>query len=393
MEIRLEEIESFELIELKDVYDINVKDNHNYHLANDILVHNSSKTYSLCQILIIYAINNPNKVISIVRKTFPSLRATVMRDFFEVLKNMDLYDRKRHNKTENIYEFSNGAMVEFFSVDDEQKIRGRKRDIAWINEGNEIYHDEFLQLNMRTTSTIIVDYNPSDSDSWIYNLDNEEKTVIKSTYKDNPFISDSIKKQIENLKYTDEGLYQIYALGERAITRKNIYSKWKQIDEKPEHLTEFVYGCDFGYQHPTAITKIWYNENEIYIETLLCESYLTTPELINKMEGLNIDKNIEMACDYARPEIIKELQDAGYSAINANKAVMEGITYIKEHSISFNSEDKQLLQEYQNYSWKKVHDKYIDEPVKAWDDIMDSIRYGMMLIKRLKYNSQPLISF
>ena len=124
----------------------------------------SSKTYSLCQWVIVYCLTNPKKTVSIVRKSFPSLRATVMRDFFEVLNELNIYDRNLHNKTENIYTFGNGASVEFFSCDDEQKLRGRKRDICWINEGNELLSDDFLQLNMRTSDKVIVDYNPSDRD-------------------------------------------------------------------------------------------------------------------------------------------------------------------------------------------------------------------------------------
>ena len=81
----------------------------------------SSKTYSLCQMLIVYCMQHPNKVISIIRKTFPALRATVMRDFFEILKELDIYSVDRHNKSEHIYTFENGSIVEFFSVDDAQK--------------------------------------------------------------------------------------------------------------------------------------------------------------------------------------------------------------------------------------------------------------------------------
>ena len=97
----------------------------------------SSKTYSLCQLMIIYCLQNNNKVVSVIRKTFPALRATVLRDFIEILKDIGLYKQEMHNKSEHIYTFANGSMVEFFSVDDEQKIRGRKRDIAWCNEAKD----------------------------------------------------------------------------------------------------------------------------------------------------------------------------------------------------------------------------------------------------------------
>lgn len=352
----------------------------------------SGKTWGLCQLMIVYGLTHPNKTISIVRKSFPTLRATVMRDFFEVMKEMNLYDRQNHNKTEHIYTFPNGTIVEFFSTDDEQKLRGRKRDICWANEANELLYDDFLQLNMRTTDRIIVDYNPSDSDSWIYNLDAADSVLIKSTYKDNPFLSKAIVKQIEQLKDTDEALYQIYALGERATSRKNVYNNWEFLDSKPDRFTDYVIGIDFGYNHPTAIVKVWYHENEIYIEKLLYESYLTTPELIEKMNALNIDKNCDMVCDYARPEIIQELINEGYDARQANKAVKEGINNVKSFKV-YCQNDNELRKEYQNYMWKKIGDRILDEVVKQWDDAMDAVRYACTEIKMNHQYGNQLISF
>ena len=145
-----------------------------------------------------------------------------MRDFFEILKEMKLYERNSHNKTENIYTFPNGTIVEFFSTDDEQKLRGRKRDICWINEANELFYEDFNQINLRTTEKIIADYNPSDANSWLYVLPSDETILIKSTYKDNPFLELAIIKQIENLQHTDAALWSIYGLGERSTSRKNI---------------------------------------------------------------------------------------------------------------------------------------------------------------------------
>jgi hypothetical protein len=46
---------------------------------------------------------------------------------------------------------------------------------------------------MRTEDKLIFDYNPSDSASWLYELPAEESIKIKSTYKDNPFLPESIK--------------------------------------------------------------------------------------------------------------------------------------------------------------------------------------------------------
>ena len=277
----------------------------NYEALNDSAIRfvineggsRSSKTYSLCQLVIIYCLQNNNKVVSIIRKTFPALRATVLRDFIEILKELNIYSVEDHNKSEHIYTFPNGSIVEFFSVDDEQKIRGRKRDIAWCNEANELYFDDFTQLNMRTENKLIFDYNPSESTSWLYELPMEESVLIKSTYKDNPFLPQSIRSQIEDLKRTDEALYQIYALGEKAISKSNIYSNWSFIPHRPARFVNYVYGLDFGYNHPTALMRVYWCDNDIYIEPVIYESYLTTSMLIDKMQSFNVEKTITIVAD------------------------------------------------------------------------------------------------
>jgi phage terminase large subunit len=352
----------------------------------------SSKTYSLCQLMIIYCLQNNNKVVSVIRKTFPALRATVLRDFIEILRDIGLYNEESHNKSEQIYTFGNGSMVEFFSVDNEQKIRGRKRDIAWCNEANELYFDDFTQLNMRTESKLIFDYNPSDSASWLYELPAEDSVKIKSTYKDNPFLPDSIKAQIEDLARTDEALYQIYALGEKAISKSNIYSQWSFVAHRPSRFVKYVYGLDFGYNHPSALMRVYYCDNDIYIEPVIYESYLTTTMLIEKLATLNIEQTVTILADYSRPEIIQEMNIAGYDVQNANKVVKKGIDNLKTFGVIC-QDDKAIRREYENYKWKKIGDFITDEPVKLFDDAMDAIRYATTHIRQEYYTDDSYYAF
>jgi phage terminase large subunit len=352
----------------------------------------SSKTYSLCQLVIIYCLQNNHKVVSVIRKTFPALRATVLRDFIEILKELNIYSVEAHNKSEHIYTFPNGSIVEFFSVDDEQKIRGRKRDIAWCNEANELYFDDFTQLNMRTESKLIFDYNPSESTSWLYELPQEESIMIKSTYKDNPFLPQSIRTQIEDLKRTDEALYQIYALGEKAISKSNIYSQWSFVAHRPARFVKYVYGLDFGYNHPTALMRVYYCDNDIYVEPVIYESYLTTTMLIEKLGSLGIEQTVSILADYSRPEIIQEMNIAGYDVINANKVVKKGIDNLKTFGVIC-QDDKALKREYENYKWKKVGDFITDEPVKLFDDAMDAIRYATTHIRQEYYTDDSYYAF
>lgn len=349
----------------------------------------SSKTISLCQLMIVYALTNPNKTISIVRKSFPSLRSSVMRDFFEVLKDLDLYNVKSHNKTEHTYTFDNGSFIEFFSVDDEQKLRGRKRHILWANEANEINFEEYTQLNMRTVDKLFFDFNPSDNYHWLYDLlENEETIKIHSTYKDNPFLPDSIVKQIEGLIEVDESYYKIYALGERSIGKTTIYTHWKYYDKEPE-TTDIIYGLDPGYNHPLALVEIKFMDNDIYARELIHESNLTSSDLIQKLEELNISKSVEMVIDYARPEIIEDLRRKGYNTKNAIKDVKPGIDSVKSSKLFINKESVNLIKEINSYKWKTKGDMILDEPIKMYDDGMDAVRYAVHYKKQqLKRNNK-----
>ena len=346
----------------------------------------SSKTYSLCQMMIIYCLQNPNKIVSIVRRSFPSLRATVYRDMIEILNTLNLYSEKNHNKTENIYTFNNGSAIEFFSLDDSQKVRGRKRDVLWANEANEIPFESWMQLNMRTTYKMIADFNPSDTEHYLYDLMLEDNSIkIHSTYKDNTFLEKSIVKEIEDLIKIDQDYYNIYALGLASKSNHTVYNHQKYYLNKPS-TKETILGLDFGFQHPTALLRCDFKDNEVYVEELLYESHLTTPELITKMKEILIKQGLSMnttiVCDYARPEIIADLNSNGFNCVNAIKNVKEGIDAVKSKILMVHEDSINIKKELNNYKWKVINERITDEVVKLWDDALDAARYAILYYKK-----------
>ena len=337
----------------------------------------SSKTYSLCQMVIVYCLTHPGKMVSIIRKTFPTLRGTVMRDFFEVMKELELYDEKLHHKTENMYNFPNGSSVEFFGADNEQKLRGRKRNILWINEANELNFEEFTQLNMRTTDKLIFDFNPSDNFHWLYDLINRSESVlIHSTYKDNPFLGDAQVKEIENLIQYDESYYRIYALGEKGSGKTTIYTHWKYYETLPE-IKSVIYGLDFGFNHPTSLIECSFTENDVYVKEIIYQSHMTADDLVKKMKELNVSTKTEIICDGARPEMIEDIKRSGFNVKIAIKEVKKGIDSVKSSGLFINKESLNVVKEINSYKWKTNGDLVLDEPVKVYDDAMDAIRYAI----------------
>jgi phage terminase large subunit len=337
----------------------------------------SSKTYSLCQMVIVYCLTNPGKLVSIIRKTFPTLRGTVMRDFFEVMRDLELYDERAHHKTEQMYNFPNGSQVEFFGADNGQKLRGRKRDVLWINESNELSFEEFTQLNMRTTEKLIFDFNPSENFHWLYDLiSRPEAILIHSTYKDNPFLGEAQIKEIENLIMYDESYYKIYALGEKGSGKTTIYTHWKYYEHLPE-VKETFYGFDPGFNHPSSLVEVNIIDNTAYVKEIIYKSGLTVSDLIREMDELKISKSKDIICDTARPEIIEDLRRKGYNAKNAIKNVKEGIDSVKSTEVFIQKESLNILKEIAAYKWKSNGDLVLDEPVKVYDDAMDAMRYAI----------------
>lgn len=343
----------------------------------------SSKTYSLCQLMIVYCLQHINKTVSIVRKSFPALRATVMRDFFEILRELNLYSENSHNKTENIYRFPNGSCVEFFSLDDSQKVRGRKRDMLWANEANELTFEEYSQLNFRTSEKLFFDFNPSDDQHWLYDLlAKDDALLIHSTYKDNTFLPESLVKEIEGLIEIDQDYYNIYALGLPSKSTHTIYTHQKPYIEDLPRYDSIVYGLDFGYKHPTALIKAQFREDMAFVKEEIYETHLTSEDLVTKIKQMGISKSIPIICDWARPEIMEDLLRAGYNALPAIKNVLEGIDAVKQAKLFYHQSSLNMAKEFRNYKWKSQGERILDEPIKQFDDALDAMRYAILWHKR-----------
>ena len=172
----------------------------------------SGKTYAICQ-YITYLLTSSKTplIISIIRKTLPSLRGSVMRDIILILEQTGLYYLGNHNKAANTFEYGK-HLIEFLSVDEPQKIRGRKRNIAFLNEANELNIEDFRQINMRTTDFIIMDFNPSDPVHWIYDeiIPRDDCDTWITTYKDNKFLSEDLVFEIERMKQRDPDYWRAY---------------------------------------------------------------------------------------------------------------------------------------------------------------------------------------
>lgn len=338
----------------------------------------STKTYSLCQLLSTYIPFNETKSISIVSPSLPHLKRGARRDFLEILENANLYKDDNFNKTDQIYHYpETDSYVEFFGAEDAGKVRGPGRDILYVNEANLIPFPVYKQLALRTRDMIFLDFNPADEQSWVYDVvDATGNLLIHSTYKDNPFLSDSQIQEIESLKDADENLWKVFGLGLRGTSSESIYTHWKYCDEMPGR-GEVIYGQDYGFNNPSALVQVEIYEGAIYVDEIIYQSKLTTNDLVQLYTTLGLKRTL-IYSDSAEPKTIEEINRAGFKAVPSDKDVTEGIRKVKSMPLYITKRSANILKEIKSYKWKKdKNERVLDEPVKLNDHSMDAIRYAV----------------
>ena len=299
------------------------------------------------------------------------------------MNRMSIWDPKAFNKTELIYRFDNDSWIEFFSTDDEQKIRGRKRNILFANEANEISHLEWQQLIMRTTEFAILDYNPSFSeDHWIESVNKDADTYhFISTYKDNPFLEQKIIDDIEKLKDRNKSLWTVYGLGLRAVIEGRIFDSYEIVEEIPEHVRKRWVGMDFGYTNdPTAIVNVAIDGDDLYMDEICYRTHMLTNDIIKVLKAECQNKKI--ISESADPRLIDEIHNAGLNIHAVEKfkgSVNAGIAKMQEYNLKITKRSDHIKKEIDNYVYDQDKEgKYLNEPVDEFNHAIDGTRYVIL---------------
>ncbi len=336
----------------------------------------SGKTTNALIYWIVRLMQETQKTLTIARQTMPALRASAMRDFFSLLDGLNLYTEANHNKTNNEYTL-HGNLVEFIGLNESMRVRGRKRDYLFLNEANECSLEAFRQLAFRTTEKIVLDYNPSEAFSWIYDdvETREDCDLLVTNYTDNKFLDDSIISEIERLRDADEDYWNIYGLGLIGSGGSRIFTHWRETDFIPNG--EKVYGLDFGYNNPTALAEVTFADNTLYWREMLYESKLTNADLIERLKLFPELANGLLIADAAEPQRIEEIRRAGFRIQPAFKVVKDTVDFVKSKPLRIDSNSGNLLREIKRYSWKTDKGGNLtDEVIKFDDHLLDSARYA-----------------
>lgn len=340
----------------------------------------SSKTYSLNQLMYEKAGESEKPIIiSVVSETMPHLRKGAMRDFFQFLKNNNLYFESEHNKSENIYKV-NKSIIEFFSVDTPGKVHGPERDYLFVNELQYIDYDTFFHLAQRTRKQVFADWNPT-SEFWVYEqfINNPQYkndfTLIHSTLYDNPFLAPEIKKDILLRAARDPNYKRVYLEGLIGQLEGVIFPNWSYGEF--DNSLPYGFGLDFGFHpDPDAMVKIAIDQNKRKIYAKEC-FYLNNLQIsdLRKAVQLYARSHELIVADSADPRMISELRGTPLNikgVIKNEGSVIEGIRLVQDYDIITDKESVNLVKELRNHTW---NDKKAGIPNKGWNHLLSGIRY------------------
>lgn len=348
----------------------------------------ASKTFSIMILLVSYAESYPNSLITVAGMTYNHLATGTIRDMKKILEETNRWEPERYNKTEKIYYFPNGSQIEFLSVDN-MTSRGPRRDVLFVNEANGLNYETFDQLATRTRDFVILDYNPS-AKFWAHEELVEGKpdktSFLTLTYLDNEALSKQERENIESRKPKEgeepSNWWTVYGLGQIGSLEGNIYQGWEEVSPEELHKGKLVrYGLDFGFSNDeSALVAIYELEGNITgIEELVYQKSILGSQYANILMSHNIDPNVLIVADSARPEIIAEIKANGYRIIGADKnagSVKRGIDRVAQKQVLYHGAN--LKREYLSYAWRKKRTgEILDEPQDGNDHLMDALRYAI----------------
>jgi len=286
--------------------------NYNYPQGKTLSINqggtSSGKTYSILQVLFIKLFEYPKTKALTIGQDIPNLKEGALYDAEQIVDTSEFIRSilLHFNKSDREYYFANGSRLKFTSFKNGQDAKNGKREFSFFNEINGISYNVFKEIYQRTSMHTWCDFNPT-SEFWMHEkaiINRPKSRFIKSTYKNNPFVSEIIKEQIlsyeptaENQKNNtaDQYLWDVYGLGNMGIlegvlfpkNELNYYDPKSIKIEDIEHFFAYVDIADTGEDDHCCIVSgnigaSIYILDIVYTKKSVEDNLKMTAELLNK---------------------------------------------------------------------------------------------------------------
>jgi len=346
----------------------------------------AGKTWGALDALVIIAEKSHTPLlISVVSESLPHLRRGAIRDFFKILGEPE-DDNQRWQKSTFTYSLG-CSIIEFFGADDAGKVRGPRRDILFLNEGNNIPWETARGLDIRTSRFTIVDWNPVGEFWWHDNWAGaQENAYSHSTYLDaRDVLPVAVVENIESNRDKDPNWWNIYGLGLVGKVEGLVYPKFDQVDALPAGYP-ITYGLDFGYLvDPSALVANVIVGDKLYSQELIYEAGLDNQQIARRMDLLKVPPTALILADPDEPKSIQEIQKAGFNiqeGVKGPGSVQYSHQKVNQFYQFWTKDSVNCIKEQRNFRYIRRRDstgrEYLsDDTTHQWSHGLSARRYGV----------------
>lgn len=360
----------------------------------------SGKSAAMCEHLLYRLMSEPTCRGLVVRATYKGNRLSTMEAFRTTAKRIGLYQYLKFTVSPMAITLDGtDRAILFLGLDREDKLKSLEGiEWVWVEEANEkgITWEKVLELKQRMRkqgdkpARLYLSFNPERQTHWTYDVFFAKKeqyasywqntTVVHSTYRDNPYLSEEFIREVEALEVTHPLRYRIYNLGEWGTLDKQVYQPFKMVKTMPDNPDVTFYGLDWGTNNPLALVKVCKKDNLLYIQELIYQRGMFTTDLIAKLKEFGVKSSDYIFVDPEDANRKMELLKANYMALNAKKDVMAGVDYLNGqwHRMYSLESNHNLHKEQAGYTYKRnAYGEYTDDPIKENDHALDALRYAI----------------
>jgi phage terminase large subunit len=354
----------------------------------------AGKTFGILPVLIDIGARNPLSEISVVAESIPHLKRGAIKDFKKIMIQTGRWNPNNWNASDYKYTFHNGSVIEFFSADNDAKLRGARRDYLYMNECNNMTFHAYTELASRTKQGIYLDWNPT-NEFWFHTeLQNDSDVdFLIINYLDNEACPESAlnfilkAKQKANTNPYWDNWYRVYGLGELGRLEGTIFQNW-EVGEFQE-IDVPIFGQDYGFSvDPTTLVKVSIDKaNEIiYVKELIYQKGLSTKDIFT-LTNQHVGNGLVIG-DSAEPRLISELRKSGLNikeAIKGQGSITAGISLIQGYKMIIDKDSTNLIKELNNYQWLEQKSK---TPIDDFNHCIDALRYAVTYKLKNKNSGQ-----
>jgi len=269
-------------------------------------------------------------------------------------------------------------------------------DICWVEEAQSVSADSWdilIPTIRKEGSEIWVSFNPGEEKDPTYQRfvvnPPDDSITVEVNYYDNPYLPDTLRKEMEYCKRVDYEAYEHIWLGKpKSISEAVIFKQRYRVEAFPDDLWQqadrLFFGADFGFANdPSTLIRMFMLGTKLYIEYEAYGVGVELDEMAQFYDSIPEARRWPIKADSARPETISHIGRQGFSIDAAAKwkgSVEDGITYLKGfEEIIIHERCKHTADEFRLYSYKvdKKTNEILPVIVDAHNHCIDAIRYGL----------------